>query len=225
VTFIYDWDWPAAEREFLRAVELNPRYATARQWYSWFLAAMGRFEEGLAQGREAIELDPASVSIRRSMGWLLYYGRRYEAALDNLRRAHSMNPTAEETHRLIGLVHLQQGRYDEAGRSFNEALSSAPQDALALAGLGHVAARQGRTADALAVLRELDERAKTRYVSPVAQAGLYVTLGYADRAFEWLEKAYQDRRGWMAYLKIEPMLDGLRSDPRFQRLLERMRLL
>ena len=224
VTFIYDWDWAGAEREFLRAVELNPRYATARQWYSWFLAAMGRFEEGLTQGRAAIELDPASVSIRRSMGWLQYYGRQYEGALDNLRRALAMNPTSEETHRLIGLVHLQGGHYDEAAGSFNEALSNAPNDALAYAGLGHVAARQGRTSEALAVLRELDERAQTRYVSPVAQAGLYVTLEDADRAFEWLEKAYRERRGWLAYLKIEPMLDGLRSDPRFHRLVERMRL-
>jgi tetratricopeptide (TPR) repeat protein len=185
---------------------------------------MGRFEEGLTQGRAAIELDPASVSIRRSLGWLQYYARQYEGALDNLRRALAMNPTSEETHRLIGLVHLQRGQFAEAARSFNEALSTAANDALAYAGLGHVAARQGRTSEALTVLRELDERAKTRYVSPVAQAGLYVSLGDADRAFEWLEKAYQERRGWLAYLKIEPMLDGLRADARFHRLVERMRL-
>jgi serine/threonine-protein kinase len=87
-----------------------------------------------------------------------------------------------------------------------------------------VAAKRGRTAEARAVLAELNERAKVRYISPVAQAGLYVTLGDADAAFEWMERAYQDRRGWLAYLKIEPMLDGIRLDPRFNRLLERMRL-
>jgi serine/threonine-protein kinase len=224
VTFIYDWDWPGAEREFRRAIELNPRYPVARQWYSWFLAAMGRFEEGLTQGRTAIELDPASVSIRRSMGWLQYYARDYEGALDNLRRALGLNPTAEETHRLLGLVYLQQGLYDEATASFKEALANAEHDALAFAGLGHVAARRGRIDEARAVLAELDERARSRYVSPVAQAGLYVTLGDVDQAFAWLEKAYRDRRGWLAYLKIEPMLDPLRSDPRFPGLLERMRL-
>jgi serine/threonine protein kinase/Tfp pilus assembly protein PilF len=224
VTFIYDWDWTAADLEFSRAVSLNPRYATARQWYSWFLAAMGRFDEALHQGRTAIDLDPASVSIRRSMGWLQYYARHYDEALDNLRRAVALNPTAEETHRLLGLVYLQQGLYDDAAASFKEALAGSEHDALAFAGLGHVAARRGRDAEARAVLRELHERARTRYVSPVAQAGLYVTLGERDSAFEWLEKAYQDRRGWLAYLKIEPMLDGLRGDPRFQRLLERMRL-
>jgi serine/threonine protein kinase len=224
VTFIYDWDWPAADREFSCAVSLNPRYATARQWYSWFLAAMGRFEEALHQGRTAIDLDPASVSVRRSMGWLQYYARQYSDALENLRRALAMNPTSEETHRLLGLVYLQQGLHDEAAGSFKEALAVSEQDALAFAGLGHVAARRGRASEARAVLEELHQRARTRYVSPVAQAGLYATLGERDLAFGWLEKAYQDRRGWLAYLKIEPILDGLRPDPRFGRLLERMRL-
>jgi TolB-like protein/tetratricopeptide (TPR) repeat protein len=224
VTFIFDWDWPAAEREFSRAVDLNPRYATARQWYAWLLVAMGRFEEALTQGRAAIDLDPASVSIRRSMGWLQYYARQYDAALDSLRRALAMNPSAEETHRLLGLVYLQQRQYDDATASFKEALVNSEHDTLALAGLGHVAARRGRMDEARSVLEELDQRAKLRYVSPVAQAGLYVTLGDADAAFEWMERAYQDRRGWLAYLKIEPMLDGIRADARFNRLLERMRL-
>jgi eukaryotic-like serine/threonine-protein kinase len=224
VTFIFDWDWPAAEREFNRAIDLNPRYATARQWYAWFLVAMGRFEEALTQGRAAIDLDPASVSIRRSMGWLQYYARQYDAALDSLRRALAMNPGAEETHRLLGLVYLQQRQYDDAAASFKEALANAEHDTMAFAGLGHVAARRGRMDEARSVLQELDQRAKVRYVSPVAQAGLYVTMGEADAAFEWMERAYQDRRGWLAYLKIEPVLDGIRADARFNRLLERMRL-
>ena len=166
VTFIYDWDWAAAEREFSRAIQLNPRYSTARQWHAWFLVAMGRFDEALAEGRAAIDLDPASVSIRRSMGWLHYYARQYEPALDNLRRALAMNPTAEETHRLLGLVYMQQGMYDEAGAAFKEALANSENDALSFAGLGHVAARRGREDEARAVLDELDQRARTRYISP-----------------------------------------------------------
>jgi serine/threonine-protein kinase len=224
VTFIYDWDWPGAEREFSRAIQLNPRYSTARQWYAWFLAAMGRFEEGLTEARAAIELDPASVSIRRSLGWLQYYAHQNEAALDNLKRALAMNPTAEETHRLLGLVHLQQGMYDEAEAAFKEALANTESGAMAFAGLGHVAAHRGRMVEARGILDELHERARTRYISPVAFTGLYVTLGEHDRAFEWLEKAYQERRGWLAYLNIEPLLEGIRPDPRFQRLVERMRL-
>jgi serine/threonine protein kinase/tetratricopeptide (TPR) repeat protein len=224
VTFIYDWDWPAAEREFTRAIQLNPRYSTARQWYAWFLVAMGRFDEALAEGRAAIDLDPASVSIRRSLGWLQYYARQFEPALDNLRRSLAMNPTAEETHRLLGLVYMQQGLYDEAAASFKEAIASSDYDVMAFAGLGHVAARRGRVEEARAVLNELYRRSKTGYVSPVALGGLHVALGEADDAFGQLEQVYRERRGWLAYLKIEPILDGLRNDPRFARLVERMRL-
>ncbi|MEA2713413.1 MAG: eukaryotic-like serine/threonine-protein kinase [Gemmatimonadales bacterium] len=224
VTFIFDWDWPAAEREFSRAIQLNPRYPTARQWHAWLLVAMGRFDEALAEGRAAIDLDPASVSIRRSMGWLHYYARQYEPALDNLRRALAMDPTAEETHRMLGLVYLQQGLYDDARASFKEAVASSNYDVMALAGLGHVAARRGRLDETRAILNDFYERSKTTYVSPVALCGLHVALGEADDAFGWLEQAYRERRGWLAYLKIEPILDGLRNDPRFPRLVERMRL-
>jgi serine/threonine-protein kinase len=224
VTFIYDWDWPAAEREFNRAIQLNPRYSTARQWHAWLLAAMGRSDEALAEGRAAVDLDPASVSIRRSLGWLLHYARQPDPALDNLRRALAMDPTAEETHRLLGLVYMQQGLYDDAAASFKEAMASSAYDVMALSGLGQVAARRGRVDEARAVLQELTDRSKTRYVSPVALCGLHTALGEADQAFEWLEQAYQERRGWLAYLKIEPVLDGLRNDPRFTGFLERMRL-
>jgi serine/threonine protein kinase/Flp pilus assembly protein TadD len=224
VTFIYDWDWIGAEREFTRAIQLNPRYSTARQWHAWLLLAMGRFEEALAEGRAAIDLDPASVSIRRSLGWLLYYARRNESALDNLRRALVMDPTAEETHRLLGLVYMEQGMYDEAAASFKEAFALSQNKALAYAGLGQVAARRGRLDEARAVLKEVHDRARSHYVSPVALTKLYAALGEANAAFEWLEQAYRERRGWLAYLKVEPTLDPLRADPRFQRLLERMRL-
>jgi serine/threonine-protein kinase len=224
VTFIYDWDWPGSEREFHRAIELNPRYSTARQWYAWFLVAMGRFEQAMAEGRTAIDLDPGSVSIRRSLGWLQYYARLYEPALETLRRALAMNPTSEETHRLLGLVYLQQGKYDDAAASFKEAIASSPQDMMALSGLGQVAARRGRDPEARRILEELHERSRARYITPVAFTGLYVALGDVDAAFTWLDRAYHDRRGWLAYLNIEPLLDPLRPDPRFHEMVQRMRL-
>jgi serine/threonine-protein kinase len=224
VTFIYDWDWRAAEREFRRAIELNPRYSTARQWYAWYLMAMGRLDEALAEGRVAVELDSASVSIRRSLGWLLYYSRQSESALENLRRALTMDPTAEETHRLLALVYLQQGRYDDAAAAFREAIANSGNPVLAMSGLGHVAARRGRLDQARKVLSDLEERARSQYVSPVPMVGLQVALGDFDSAFEGLERAHEERRGWLAYLRIEPMLQPLHGDARFQRLLERMRL-
>ena len=224
VTFIYDWDWPLAARHFQRALALNPRYSVARQWHSWFQMAMGRTDLALAEGRQAITLDPASVSIRRSMGWLHYYARQPEQALDQLRRALAMDPTAEENHRLLGLTYLQAGQWDEAAGAFREAIAVSGSPALAEAGLGVVAAGRGRPEETRAVLAELEAQAGKRYVSPVAFVMLYAALGEAEAAFDWLERAYEQRRGWLAYLNVEPALDRLRTDPRFRRLQERMRL-
>jgi serine/threonine-protein kinase len=224
VTFIYDWDWSAADRELRRAVELNPRYSVARQWRSWLLIALGDTEASMAEGRRAAELDPASVSIRRSLGWLHYYAREYDAALEQLRRALAMNPTAEENHRLLGMAYMQKSMYDEAAAAFREAIASSESPALATAGLGQAAALRGRTREARTILDELYAAGREHYISPVAYVMLHASLGDVDASFEWLERAYADRRGWLAYLRVEPMLDPLRSDPRFLRLLERMRL-
>jgi eukaryotic-like serine/threonine-protein kinase len=224
VLFIYDWDWLAAAAEFRRAIELNPSYSVARQWHSWFLTAMGRTEAALSEGRIAAELDPASVSIRRSMGWLHYYARQPREALEQLRRALAMNPTAEENHRLLGLAYLQLGLHDEAAAAFRESVASSESPVLATAGLGLVAAAKGRLAEARGVLDGMYAQSREHYVSPVAFAMLHAGLREADRAFEWMDRAVEDRRGWLAYLKVEPLLDPLRSDPRFGRLLERMRL-
>ncbi len=224
VTFIYDWDWAGAARSFERALELNPRYSVARQWHSWFLIAMGQRDAALAEGRLAIELDPASVSIRRSMGWLYYYARQPEGALEHLRRALAMNPTAEENHRLLGLTYLQLGQHDEAAAAFKESIALSDSPALATAGLGAVAAARGRHAEARSVLSDLAEQSARRYVSPVAYATVYAALGDADAAFTWIDQAYEERRGWLCYLKVEPLLDTFRSDPRFARIMERMRL-
>ena len=224
VLFIYEWDWDAAAREFQRALELNPRYATARQWHSWLLMAQGRLEEAVAEGRLAAELDSASVSIRRSLGWLLYYARQYEAAGEQLKRAVELNPTSEETHRILGLVRLQQGRLDQAESAFREAIALSTELAYSRAGLACTVARAGRVAEARAILDQLHREAKERYVSPVAFVMVHLGLGEVDQAFGWLDRAHEERRGWLCYLKVEPQLDEVRSDPRFRRLLDSMRL-
>jgi serine/threonine-protein kinase len=224
VQFIYDWDWEAAGQAFRRALELNPRYATARQWFAWLLIAQGRVEEALAEGRLAFELDPASVSIRRSLGWLMYYARQFDGAAEQLRRAVELNPTSEETHRILGLVRLQQGRLDEAEIEFREAIGLSTELAYARAGLAHVAACAGRTDEARAILAGLYAQAKERYVSPVAFATVHLGLGEVDHAFAWIERAREERRGWLCYLKVEPLLDPIRQDPRFAQLQEKMRL-
>ncbi len=224
VLFIHDWDWPAALRHFNRAIELSPTYATAHQWRAFPLVALGRGTEGVAAVRAALELDPTSVPIRRAMGWACYYTRQYDDAVDQLRRAIALNPAAEESHRVLGLVHLMRGATAQAETAFREALALAEDSAYAAAGLGATLARAGRIDDARAVLGRLEERARTGYVSAVPFAILHVALGEPDRAFAAIERAYAERRGWMAYLRVDPMLDPLRGDPRFGAWLQRMRL-
>jgi len=224
VLFIYDWDWHGAVRTFRRAVELNPAYATAHQWYSFVLAALGQLDQALVQGHAALDLDPASFSIRRSVGWLYYYARRYDTALDHLRRAIAMNPTSQETYRLLGIALSQQGDYDQAERALREAVSIPEESAYAAACLGYVLAKRGERQAAEGILAELEQRRRSEYVSPVAIQMIHVGLGNHDQAFAWLERAYEERRGWLAYLKVEPMHDPLRSDPRFGEFVRRMKL-
>jgi tetratricopeptide (TPR) repeat protein len=181
-------------------------------------------DQALVEGHTALELDPASVSIRRSLGWLYYYAHRYDDALRHLRRAIAMDPTSEENYRMLGLVCTQLGAYADAERALNQAVSLSPESAYATAGLGYLHAVRGNRAAAEAVLQQLDERRRMGYVSPVAFCMVYAGLGDADQSFEWLERAYADRRGWLAYLKVEPVLDRLRADPRFAEMLRRMRL-
>ncbi|HEU5169981.1 MAG TPA: protein kinase [Gemmatimonadales bacterium] len=224
VTFLYEWDWEAAGREFRRALALNPRYATAHQWYAWLLVSQGRTDEAVSEARTAAELDPASVSVRRSLGWIYYCARRYDTAAEHLRRAIAMDPTAEETHRVLGLVLTQRGRYAEAETAIAEAVHGPSEPSYALAARGRVAALAGRAPEAREILARLYAEAEQRYVSPVAFATVHIALGDADDAFRWLERAWEERRGWLAYLRVEPIFDPIRGDPRFDRLLARMRL-
>ncbi len=224
VQFAYDWDWEGAERSYRRALALNPAYATGHHWYSFVLLVSGQSEQALVEAHTALELDPSSLSIRRGLGWLYYYTRRYESAVYHLRRAIAMNPTSEDTYRVLGLVLTQQGAYDEAERAFREAITLSPELSYATAGVAHVLALRGRRREAEGLLAELEARARDHYVSPVAFCILHLGLRNIDQAFAWLERAYQDRRGWLTYLKVEPMLDAVRDDPRFEELVKRMKL-
>jgi serine/threonine-protein kinase len=224
VTFIYDWDWAVAGREFVRAIELNPGYATAHQWYAWLLMALGRRDEALSEGRAALESDPVSVSVRRSMGWLNHYAGHANAAVQHLKRAVEMDPTASENHRVLGIAYAQAGMYDDAKASFDEAIVLSPKSAYAVAGLGHLYALRGQNREAARTLAELHARALTDYVSPVAFVTIHTALGNIDDALTWLQKAHEERRGWLAYLNVEPLLNPLRDDMRFKRLLRAMQL-
>jgi serine/threonine-protein kinase len=220
--FIYDWAWGEAAREFRRAIELAPGYAPGHQWYAFLLAARGQHEESLLEGHMAVELDPASVSSRRGLGWLYYYARRHEAAQYHLDRAIAMNPLAEESYRILGLSLLQLGRHGEAERVLRESLGLPGAGPYAAATLGYVLARAGRADEAAALLDDLRGRGEHSYVSPVAYATILLGLERWDEAMEWTVRAAEERRGWLAYLKVNPILDPVRDHPRYKELLERM---
>ncbi len=222
--FIHDWDWKGADGEFARAIELDPRCTVAHQWRASLLAALGRPEESLIEAHTALELDPASVSVRRSLGWNYYYAHRYDRARYHLLRAIEMNPTSEESHRILGLSLEMDGAHAEAERVLRVAGELPDAGPYALGALGYVLARNGRTAEARALLAELEARAARGYVTPVAFGTLLIGLGENARALDQLERAHAERRGWVAYLRVNPLMDPLRGEPRFRALVDKLRL-
>ena len=222
--FIYYWDWEGSERSYRRAIELNPRYAPGHQWYGFLLASQRKLESGLVEGHTALELDPIAVSIRRGLGWLYYYARRYDQAKSHLARAIEMNPASEEGYRVLGFVLAQEGNFVEAERVLREGAALPGPRTYAIAALGYVLGRAGRRDEAGTLLAELAGLAERGYVSPVAFAMIHIGLGDVDAAIGWIDRAYEERRGWLAYLAVNPLLDPLRSDSRFQALMEKMRL-
>jgi serine/threonine-protein kinase len=222
--FIYDWDWDGAAAEFRRSIQLDPRYPTAHQWYAFLLAAQGKFEDALITAHTAQEVDPGSVSIRRGLGYVYFYARRFEQAKYHLLRAIEMNPVAEESYRVLGLILTYAGEHEEAERVLREGMELADVATYTNVTLGLALARAGKPDYARETLAALEERLKSEYVSPVELATLYIALGDNDRAIDWAEKAYEERRGWMAYLNVHPLMDPLRAEPRFKVLVRKMGL-
>jgi eukaryotic-like serine/threonine-protein kinase len=222
--FVYDWDWDEAEGEFRRALALDPQYAIAHQWYAFLLASRGMLGETLVEGHTAVELDPGSVSARRSLGWGYYYARRIDQARYHLDRAIAMNPMAEETYRTLGLALAVAGEVEEAIRVLQEALLLPEAGTYTQATLGYALGRAGRDGEARAILARLQALAESTYVSPVAFATIHLGLGDVDRALDWTERAREQRRGWLAYLKVNPLMDPMRGHPRFEALIRAMRL-
>lgn len=224
VRFQYDWDWDRAEREFKRAIELNPSYAPAHQYYADFLKSQGRFDEALAEMGYAQALDPLSLAINTGVGHVLYLSRQYDEAIQQYKNAITLDPAFVQVRLWFGRPYLQKRMYKEAIAELSQAVTLSGGSTISIAMLGHAHAAAGDRKEAEKNLEKLVERAEDRYVPAYWIAMLYVGLGDKDEAFKWLEKAVQERSSWLVWAGVEPRFDVLRSDRRFALLLARMKL-
>ena len=224
VHLLYDWDLAASEKEFRRALELDPEYTTAHHWYSHCLIALGRTEESLAESKRALELEPLNLVVGTHLGWHYLYARQYDQAIEQFRKTLELDPAFPQAQRYAAWAYLQKGMRQEAIASLRAALGRLGRNPEVEGELGHALGVAGRRAEALAMLEGLRQLSSTRYVSPYSVALVHAGLGDRDQALAWLEKAYVERSDYMPYLNREPMLDGLRSDPRFAALVRRVGL-
>ncbi|HVF49056.1 MAG TPA: protein kinase [Pyrinomonadaceae bacterium] len=223
VKMAYEWKWTEAEQEFRRAIELNPNYATAHQWYASCLVQMNRFDEALAEIQRAQELDPLSLIINANKGLYLYYTKNYAEAARQVEKTLEVDRTFGVAHLYLGYINLQRpGQTLRAIAEFEEAIVNERDGPEAQAALGYAYAVAGRADKARELLDALKELRPGSYVSPYFVAIIHVGLGEKEAALEWLEQAYKDRHPGMVLMKVDPRFDALRADPRFAELLRRV---
>jgi TolB-like protein/DNA-binding winged helix-turn-helix (wHTH) protein/Tfp pilus assembly protein PilF len=214
-----DLDWPGAEEEYKRALELDPNSVRAHNTYAWHLEMFGRFDEAMIHLKRAQELDPLELEVKQDIATLFYFSRQYDRAIEQYQKTIEMDPNYAPAHTRLGGMYADQGRYEEAFAELKKANAREAQ-------LGYAYAVAGKRDEAQKILNDLQELAKQpgRYVSPFEFALVYMGLGEKDQAFEWLNKTCDENPYRMSFLKVNPRFDSLRSDPRFTDLLRRMKL-
>jgi TolB-like protein/DNA-binding winged helix-turn-helix (wHTH) protein/Tfp pilus assembly protein PilF len=220
----YDWNWPEAEKQFKRAIELNSRYATAHHWYSHYLMTAGQTEASLAESRLALELDPLDLIISGHQPWHYYYARDFDRVIEICHDNLASHPEAFWVHFELGRAYEQKRMFNEAISELTTALSLQKDMTFAIAALGHAYAVSGQREKAQQLLGNLKKLSTQRYVSSADIAMIYIGLGDNDQALAWLQKAFLERSWYFVLLRVDPRLDSLRPDPRFQALLRRVNL-
>ena len=218
----YDHDWVAAEREFNRALELNPYLTLAHQRFGTYLKLMGRFDESAAHYKQALELDPFSLQININLATIHYLKGDPETAITQLQKTLELEPNYMPTHFVLGNAYIQQGNWDAAISEFELIYRRDDEAYLALGFLGYCHAMAGRRAEAESLRNILQDVAKRKYVSPYGIIIICVALGQIDQAMELFEQLYVERNDWLVWLKVSPKLKHLHSDPRFRDLLRRI---
>jgi serine/threonine protein kinase/Flp pilus assembly protein TadD len=220
----YEWDWEGAEASFRRAIELNPNYALAHQWYSNYLASVGRYQDAIDEAKRSQELSPLSLIGNAQVSWMYFFARRYDEGAAASLKVIEMDPNFFSARRYYGLILEQKGQYEQAVEQLEKAREQSGGSPVVIAALGHAYALAGKRHEAEKIIEELLDPAKPRKGSAYDVAVVYVGLGEKEKAFEWLEKAYQQRDDFLAYLKADPRFDPLRTDTRFDNLLHRIGL-
>jgi tetratricopeptide (TPR) repeat protein len=219
VELLYEWDWPAAEKELRRAKELDPNNPQVYHFYGHYLQSVGRVEEAINETKRALELDPTSLVINAELGWAYYCARHYDQAIAQDRKTLELDPNFVYTSWVIAQSYEQTERYQESIAELKRARTIDANWPYIIAELGYAYAASGERSEAERILQQLKERAAREYIDAILIAYIYVGLGQKDQAFAWLEKAYQERSGLMPFLKGEPKWDPLRGDARFADLL------
>ncbi|MBA7656831.1 hypothetical protein ES703_64758 [subsurface metagenome] len=224
VKFKYDWDWAGAEREFKRAIELDPNYTYAHINYSLCLSEMGRHDEAIKEAKRGLESEPLSLDNNNVLGWALYLARRYDHQIEQLQNLLEIDQNHWIAHNNLARAYAEKGMYKKAIVEAQKAIELSGRNTMAIATLGYIYALAERRDEARKVLDDLFELSKQEYVSSFYIALVYTCLGQKDQAFEWLEKAYEEHDVYLSQLKVFPLFDSLRSDPRYKALLKKMNL-
>ncbi|MCH7938635.1 MAG: tetratricopeptide repeat protein [Candidatus Marinimicrobia bacterium] len=219
----HEWDWANAESAFQRAIELKPNYAEAHRLYAWYFIHIGQLDKAIAEMERALELDPLSYLINTNMAYPYSLLGQFSQAFEYLQKTLELNPDYPLAYMALGENYRRAGRHGEAVEAHEKAVALDKGNALYLSYLGYTYGVAGHREKALAILRELHEMSKEKYVSPWAMAMPYIGLGELDQALDWLDKAYVEGDLLIAWLKVFPEFDPLRSDPRFADLLRRMK--
>ena len=222
VEFYYDWDWKQAENEFRRAIALNPNYATAHQWYSYYLDAMGRFPEAVQEASRAQQLDPLSLSINATLAGRYAAARQYDKGVALARKTLEMDPNFTQAHIGLGSIYENQGLWPQAIDEYQKAVDLSHGSPAALTSLGHAYGASGNREEARKIAQRLAEMSKEQNVSSLEMAAVVISIGDRDGACELLERAYRRRESQIPFLNVDHRFDPLRSDPRFQDLVRRL---
>jgi tetratricopeptide (TPR) repeat protein len=223
IHYTYEWKWSAAEKEFKKAIKLNPKYATAHHWYAFKLAAMGRHDDAIAEMKLARELDPLALIINAEVGWAYYFARQYDKAIEQYQKTFEMDPGFAVTYMFFGMAYTQQERFAEAVSALRKAVELSGGSLIMKAMLGHAYGRAGDRKAAERMIEELTN-SSAGYISAYNVALIYAGLGETDNALSWLARAVEQHDLFLTWMNEEPMFDSLRSDPRFAELVKRIGL-